>query len=81
MLGVLFSVDTQRLDAAGRDGHRAQRAAARDGQVIALHDAGGDREQTVQALPLIIKGLRAPGLEAVTLDELLRKGRPHKAAS
>ena len=52
---------------------------ARDGQVIALHDAGGDREQTVQALPLIIKGLRAQGLEVVTLDELYggrsRQGR------
>ena len=35
-----------------------------------LHDAGGAREQTLQALPLIVKGLRARGLEPVTLDQL-----------
>ena len=27
----------------------------------------------MQALPLIVKGLRAQGLEVVTLDELFRK--------
>ena len=40
------------------------------GQVVLLHDAGGDRSQTVAALPRIIDGLRAKGLEIVPASEL-----------
>ena len=36
-----------------------------EGQVVLLHDAGGDRSQTVAALPLIIKGLHDEGFEFV----------------
>jgi len=45
----------------------------RCGNIILLHDGGGDRRQTVQALPTIIDGLRAKGLEIVPLHELLGK--------
>ncbi len=37
-----------------------------DGAVILLHDGGGDRSQTVAALPRIIDGLRARGFSFVT---------------
>jgi cellulose synthase/poly-beta-1,6-N-acetylglucosamine synthase-like glycosyltransferase/peptidoglycan/xylan/chitin deacetylase (PgdA/CDA1 family)/spore germination protein YaaH len=40
------------------------------GQVVLLHDAGGDRSQTVLALPRIIDGLRAKGLDIVPVSEL-----------
>lgn len=40
------------------------------GQVILLHDAGGDRSQTVAALPRIIDGLRAKGFEFVPVSQL-----------
>ncbi|MFA5901024.1 MAG: glycosyltransferase, partial [Hyphomicrobium sp.] len=40
------------------------------GQVILLHDAGGDRSQTVAALPRIIDGLRARGLDIVPISQL-----------
>jgi cellulose synthase/poly-beta-1,6-N-acetylglucosamine synthase-like glycosyltransferase/spore germination protein YaaH/peptidoglycan/xylan/chitin deacetylase (PgdA/CDA1 family) len=40
------------------------------GQVILLHDAGGDRSQTVAALPRLIDALRARGLTLVTVDQL-----------
>ena len=73
MIGVLFSVDTRDWSQPGVTAIVRQALTARDGQIIALHDAGGDREQTVQALPLIVKGLRARGLEPVTLDELFAK--------
>jgi peptidoglycan/xylan/chitin deacetylase (PgdA/CDA1 family) len=73
MIGVLFSVDTRDWSRPGVTAIVRQALTARDGQIIALHDAGGDREQTVRALPLIVKGLRARGLEPVTLDELFRK--------
>ncbi len=42
-----------------------------EGNIILLHDAGGDRAQTVEALPLIIDYLRARGDRIVSLGELL----------
>jgi cellulose synthase/poly-beta-1,6-N-acetylglucosamine synthase-like glycosyltransferase/peptidoglycan/xylan/chitin deacetylase (PgdA/CDA1 family)/spore germination protein YaaH len=42
----------------------------RKGQVVLLHDAGGERSQTVAALPLIIDGLRARGYDFVTVSTL-----------
>ncbi|MEN6441530.1 MAG: polysaccharide deacetylase family protein [Syntrophobacter sp.] len=46
-----------------------------EGNVILLHDSGGDRTQTVRALPLIIEGLRSRGFQFVALSELLGRGR------
>ncbi len=43
-----------------------------DGNIILLHDAGGDRDQTVAALPQIIDYLQARGDRIVSLSELLR---------
>ncbi|MFE6871235.1 polysaccharide deacetylase family protein [Kitasatospora sp. NPDC057692] len=43
----------------------------RPGSVILMHDGGGDRSQTVAALPAVITGLRARGYRLVTLDALL----------
>lgn len=41
--------------------------ARSQGQVVLLHDAGGDRQQTVEALPLIIDYLQARGDRIVPL--------------
>src|SRR5580698_2577183 len=43
------------------------------GSIILLHDGGGDRSQTAAALPAIIEGIRAKGLEIVPLYTLLGK--------
>jgi cellulose synthase/poly-beta-1,6-N-acetylglucosamine synthase-like glycosyltransferase/peptidoglycan/xylan/chitin deacetylase (PgdA/CDA1 family)/spore germination protein YaaH len=40
------------------------------GQVVLLHDAGGDRSHTVDALPQLIDALRAKGYRLVTVAEL-----------
>ncbi|MFF1381835.1 polysaccharide deacetylase family protein [Streptomyces sp. NPDC058308] len=48
--------------------------SVRPGSVILLHDGGGDRSQTVAALPAVIEGLLADGYRFVTVDEL---ARPH----
>ena len=40
------------------------------GHVILLHDSGGDRSQTVAALPRLIDTLRAKGFELVPVSEL-----------
>lgn len=42
----------------------------RSGNVVLLHDAGGDRSQTVAALPAIIDQLRARGYRFVPVSEL-----------
>ena len=39
-------------------------------QIVLLHDGGGDREQTIQALPAIIDGLRARGYKIVPVSTL-----------
>ncbi len=43
------------------------------GSIILLHDGGGDRRQTVLALPAIIEGIRAKGLSIVPLYQLIGK--------
>ncbi len=43
----------------------------RDGDIILLHDAGGDRSQTVAALPRIIDYLRSRGDQIIPLSQLV----------
>ncbi len=45
------------------------------GNIILLHDGGGDRRETVRALPMIIDGVRARGFKIVSVHELLNKTR------
>jgi len=45
------------------------------GNVILLHDGGGDRRETVKALPQIIDGLKARGYEIVPVSALMGKTR------
>ena len=45
------------------------------GNIILLHDGGGDRRETVRALPAIIEGARAKGLQIVSVSDLLHKTR------
>ncbi len=40
------------------------------GAIVLMHDGGGDRRQTVKALPIIIDKLRAKGYKFVTIDEM-----------
>jgi cellulose synthase/poly-beta-1,6-N-acetylglucosamine synthase-like glycosyltransferase/spore germination protein YaaH/peptidoglycan/xylan/chitin deacetylase (PgdA/CDA1 family) len=47
----------------------------RCGNIVLLHDGGGDRAETVRALPMIIDGIRAHGYEVAPVYELLGKTR------
>jgi peptidoglycan/xylan/chitin deacetylase (PgdA/CDA1 family) len=47
-------------------------AQARPGGIALLHDGGGDRSQTIEAVTRIIRELRAKGYRFVTIPELLR---------
>lgn len=40
------------------------------GQIVLLHDGGGNRQQTLDALPRIIETLRAKGYKFVTVSQL-----------
>ena len=45
------------------------------GKIILLHDGGGNREATIQALPRMIDQLRAQGYRFVSLEELFGRSR------
>ena len=45
------------------------------GNIVLLHDGGGNRAETVRALPMIIDGVRARGLEIAPVYELLPGGK------
>lgn len=72
MLMVLWSVDTEDYRRPGVETiiHRAL-AGARPGAIILMHDAGGNRSETVAALPRLIAALRARGYVLVTVPRLL----------
>lgn len=44
---------------------------ARPGSIARLHDGGGDRSQTGEALPAIVEGLLADGYRFALVDEML----------
>jgi len=51
-------------------------AGAPEGNCILLHDAGGDtRQETIKALPIIIKTLKARGYKFVLVSSLMGKTR------
>src|SRR6266852_1194184 len=45
------------------------------GNIVLLHDGGGDRSQTLAALPQIIDALRADGYQLVSVSDLIGKTR------
>ncbi|HET9281965.1 MAG TPA: glycosyltransferase [Candidatus Angelobacter sp.] len=45
------------------------------GNIVLLHDGGGDRKATIQALPAVIEGLRMRGFKIVSVEDLLGKTR------
>jgi peptidoglycan/xylan/chitin deacetylase (PgdA/CDA1 family) len=77
LLMVLWSADTRDYTQPGVE-VIVQRAlaGAQPGAIILLHDGGGNRSETVAALPAIIRGLRARGLRPVTVPQLLRDDPP-----
>jgi peptidoglycan-N-acetylglucosamine deacetylase len=77
MLMTLWSVDTRDFARPGTKAIvAAARAGARPGAILLLHDGGGQRSQTVAALPKIIRMLRHNHLHLVTVPRLILDDPP-----
>ncbi|MBC5810473.1 MAG: glycosyltransferase [Candidatus Eremiobacteraeota bacterium] len=50
-------------------------AQANDGNIVLLHDGGGDRSATVLALPKIIHALRTRGYRFASIETLMHRSR------
>jgi len=76
-LMVLWSVDTGDYQQPGVE-TIVQRviAGAKPGAIFLMHDAGGNRSETIAALPQIISELRKRGLHLVTVPQLLADDPP-----
>jgi len=74
---VLWTVDTEDYRRPGaRAIARAALSGARPGAILLMHDAGGDRSQTLAALPAIVRRLRARHYRLVTVARLVRDDPP-----
>lgn len=72
MSSVLWDVDTADWTLPGSDAiYRRAVNGARSGSIVLMHDGGGYRQQTLSALPRIIRTLRSRGFELVTVTEIL----------
>jgi peptidoglycan/xylan/chitin deacetylase (PgdA/CDA1 family) len=77
MTMVMWTLDSQDYLRPGADAIVERvLAGARPGAIVLLHDAGGDRSQTVAALPRIVRALRARHYRLVTIPRLLRDAPP-----
>lgn len=77
MLMVLWTNDTE--DYAMPGVHHIVGAALaylHPGAIILMHDGGGDRRQTLAALPIIVQRLRARGYRLISIPQMLREDPP-----
>ncbi len=71
-LTVAYTIDTEDWARLGVDNIlKRVRQQRSEGNIVLMHDAGGNREQTIEALPLIIEYLRKRGDNIVPLSEML----------
>lgn len=74
LLPVLWDLDTQDWDLTRTDSIEDRiMGGLKEQNIILMHDGGGPREQTVQALPEIIKSLKQRGYVFLTIPEYYRQ--------
>jgi cellulose synthase/poly-beta-1,6-N-acetylglucosamine synthase-like glycosyltransferase/peptidoglycan/xylan/chitin deacetylase (PgdA/CDA1 family) len=59
----------------------AARPTPGQGAIVLMHDGGGDREQTIAALPTLIKDARQRGFQLTTVSEATGLSRAHEPAT
>ena len=73
---VGWNVDTEDWRKPGADAIEKAILSVKPGEVVLMHDGGGDRSETVAALKAALPQLKAQGYRFVTVDELLSYGVP-----
>jgi peptidoglycan/xylan/chitin deacetylase (PgdA/CDA1 family) len=77
MLSVLWSVDSEDYTRPGVGAIvRNVVQHAQPGSIVLMHDGGGDRAQTVAAIPGIVRALRDDGYRFVSVPRLLLENPP-----
>jgi peptidoglycan/xylan/chitin deacetylase (PgdA/CDA1 family) len=77
LLMVLWSTDTEDYTRPGVPAIvQNALAGAHPGAIILMHDGGGDRSETIAALPAIVAGLHRKGLHPVTIPRLMLDDPP-----
>lgn len=76
-----WDVDTEDWRRPGSDSIYNTIMSATEGQIVLMHDGGGDRSQTVEAVRRAVPDLIADGYRLVTIDELLAYEVPSTARS
>lgn len=71
MTTIMWDVDTRDWTTPGAGAIRSRATSVRSGSIVLMHDGGGNRSQTVAALPGIISELKGRGYELVTVTRLL----------
>lgn len=66
-----WNVDTEDWRRPGADAIAERLLSVKPGDVVLMHDGGGDRSQTIEALKIALPQLRAEGYKFVTIDQLL----------
>ncbi len=71
-----WNVDTQDWSRPGANAIAQSILSAKPGDVVLMHDGGGDRSQTVEALRIALPQLIERGYSFVTMDELIAYNDP-----
>jgi peptidoglycan/xylan/chitin deacetylase (PgdA/CDA1 family) len=80
LIPVLWSVDSRDWQLPGtRAIVRRVLANVRPGAIVLMHDGGGDRQETLRALPAILRALERRHLKVVTLSRLFATAPPASA--
>jgi peptidoglycan/xylan/chitin deacetylase (PgdA/CDA1 family) len=66
-----WDVDTEDWRRPGAQAIADRIMSVKPGDVVLMHDGGGDRSQTVEALKIALPQLKAQGYRFVTIDELM----------
>lgn len=66
-----WNVDTEDWRQPGAEAIAEAIMSAKSGDIILMHDGGGDRTQTIDALRVALPYLKEKGFKFVTIDELL----------
>jgi peptidoglycan/xylan/chitin deacetylase (PgdA/CDA1 family) len=82
LVPVLWSVDSRDWQLPGTKAIvKRVLAHVEPGSIVLMHDGGGDRRETLRALPAILRALERRHLQPVTLSKLLSSVPPASAFS